>query len=118
MIEIHGNAARGRVELVDDASQIVKTACDFSFRGWPPELWDPPYRGSLRSSGELNRDDEVEIVQYRWGECAPGRLDRVLEMLASAQAAAGQTLDELSELSKLMQRPRTELSHAPTHRHL
>jgi hypothetical protein len=23
-----------------DPSEIRKTACDFTFRGWPPELWE------------------------------------------------------------------------------
>lgn len=40
-----------------------------------------PRKGSLRIRSELNRDDETEVVSYRWGECAPGRLDRVLESL-------------------------------------
>jgi hypothetical protein len=63
-------------------TEIEKIACDFSFGGWPPELWDPPRKGSLQICGELNRDDEPEVVSFRWGECAPGRLDRVLESLA------------------------------------
>jgi hypothetical protein len=84
MIEIHGKAARDRVRLAADAGQIIKATCDFSFGGWPPELWQSPRRGSLHIQGELNRDDEIEVVAFHWGECAPGRLDRVSEMLESA----------------------------------
>ncbi|MGZ5973767.1 MAG: hypothetical protein ACXWPK_10190 [Isosphaeraceae bacterium] len=55
-------------------TEIEKIACDFSFRGWPPDLWLSP----LDVRRELNRDD-TEIVSYWWGLFAPGRLDRVLE---------------------------------------
>ena len=79
--------------------EIEKVACDFSFGGWPPELWDPPRKGSLQIRGELNRDiGRTEDGRLRTEEnsspssvlipppsvlaMAPGRLDRVLESLA------------------------------------
>ena len=70
---------------------------DFSFGGWPPELWDPPRQGSLRIRGELNREARTEEGGRRSEDesdlssvlipppsvlaMAPGRLDRVLESL-------------------------------------
>ncbi len=84
-------------------TEIEKVACDFTFRGWPPELWLSP----LDVRRELNRDDigrtedlggrKTEDGRLRTEEnssyssvlippsfvlaMAPGRLDRVLESL-------------------------------------
>ena len=80
-------------------TEISKVPCNFSFGGWPPELWDPPRQGSLQIRGELNREDIVARAEEGGRKkeeilssdlilhssdlptYAPGRLDRVLESL-------------------------------------
>jgi hypothetical protein len=66
----------------ESGPEIEKCACDFSFRGWPPESWDRIRQHTARIQEELNRGREVQMLSYRWGEFAPGRLDRVLESLS------------------------------------
>jgi hypothetical protein len=63
-------------------SEIEKCACDFSFQGWPPEIWAMLKKHTLDIQEELNRGREAQMLSHQWGKFAPGRVDRIMESLS------------------------------------